>query len=107
MMSAPRSFAWLFWWHRRLSHRPLTHRFLAKAIQLFIDLLEATATVDAKDDNRIATVFTVEDACPGSRQGAVGLLERQRHRKGNLQHLIAARMPRTGKNLISNSLDNR
>ena len=33
----------------QLSHWPLTHRFLAKAIQLFIDLLEATATVDAKD----------------------------------------------------------
>ena len=104
MASAPCSVAWLFWWHRRFSLWPLTHRFLAKAIQLFIDLLEATTAVDAKYDDCISTVLAVEDVHSGSRQRAVGLLHRQRHRKGNLQHLIAAWMACTGKNLLAKGL---
>lgn len=66
--------------------------------------MEAAPAIDAKDDNRIAAVLAVKDAYPGSRQRTVSLFERQRHRKGNLQHLIAARMPRTGKNLIAKGL---
>ena len=83
--------------------QPLAHRLLTKAIQLLVHLLQAAATIDTENDDGVTAVLAVEDIGACRRQGAVGLLERQRHGKGK-QHLIATWMPRTGKDLIAKRL---